>query len=234
MAACLEGRGYTVKSDWLRRDGLTTRDKSQPMNMTTAATHHLLPLRASAPAPQPIAPREVRGVSSLRWRQHVCAFSRSARHVLLAGCTTVGPDFVKPEAPVLAQWQEADGAVVTQAPAEQIRWWEAFRDPVLSQLIDIAYSKQLQPEDRRPAGSGGAGPVRDRRGLLSTPRYQQANGSANYTAASKNAANTKAGDLEYWEYNVGASVSWELDFWGKFRRAIESADANLLASDRRL
>ncbi len=38
------------------------------------------------------------------------------------------------------------------------------------------------------------------------------------------------GDLRFWEYNVGASVGWELDFWGKFQRGIESADANLLAS----
>ena len=62
------------------------------------------------------------------------------------------------------------------------------------------------------------------------PQVQQANGSVNYTSASKNAANTKAGDLDFWEYNVGVSVGWELDFWGKFRRSIEAADANLLAS----
>ena len=62
------------------------------------------------------------------------------------------------------------------------------------------------------------------------PQVQQANGAVNYTSASRNAANTTAGDLEFWEYNVGVSVGWELDFWGKFRRSIEAADANLLAS----
>ena len=43
---------------------------------------------------------------------------------------------------------------------------------------------------------------------------------------------TRAGgaDLRFWEYSVGVNVGWELDFWGKFRRGIESADANLLAS----
>ena len=35
----------------------------------------------------------------------------------IAGCTTVGPDFVQPKAPVLEQWQEADAAVVTHTPA---------------------------------------------------------------------------------------------------------------------
>jgi outer membrane protein TolC len=62
------------------------------------------------------------------------------------------------------------------------------------------------------------------------PQLQQANGAATYTSASKNSANTAAGDLSYREYSVGANVGWELDFWGRFRRAIESADANLLAS----
>ena len=59
--------------------------------------------------------------------------------LFLAGCTTVGPDFVPPTAPLLDQWQEADSAVVTRDPAEQTRWWEAFGDPVLDRLIALAY-----------------------------------------------------------------------------------------------
>ena len=147
----------------------------------------------------------------------------------LAGCTTVGPDFVLPKAPVQAQWQEADSAVVTQKPAEQIRWWDVFHDPVLSGLIEIAYRNNY---NLKIAGLR----VLQARAQLGIavgylyPQVQQANGSVNYTSASKNAANTKAGDLEFWEYNVGVSVGWELDFWGKFRRSIEAADANLLAS----
>ena len=147
----------------------------------------------------------------------------------LAGCTTVGPDFVQPKAPVLEQWQEADSAVLTRKPAEQIRWWEAFGDPVLGRLIEIAYQNNY---NLKIAGLR----VLEARAQLGIavgtlyPQVQQASGGATYTSASKNAANTKAGDLQFWEYNVGASVGWELDFWGKFRRGIESADANLLAS----
>jgi len=48
---------------------------------------------------------------------------------------------------------------------------------------------------------------------------------------SESNANTAGGaDLSYWQYNLGANASWEIDFWGRFRRGIESADANLLAS----
>jgi len=147
----------------------------------------------------------------------------------LAGCTTVGPDFVPPNAPVPAQWQEGDSAVVTPQPAEQIRWWDVFRDPILGKLIEIAYQNNYS---LKVAGLK----VLEARAQLGVavgylyPQVQQANGGLTYTSASKNAANTAAGDLSFWEYNAGASVGWELDFWGKFRRSIEAADANLLAS----
>ena len=174
-------------------------------------------------------PRSAPGAPAPGWRHGLRLVQWICLMLVLAGCTTVGPDFVQPEAPVLEQWQEADGAVLTRTPAEQIRWWEAFGDPVLSKLIEIAYQNNYS---LKIAGLR----VLEARAQLGIavgylyPQVQQANGGANYTSASKNAANTQAGDLEFWEYNVGASVAWELDFWGKFRRAIESADANLLAS----
>ncbi|MDH3907646.1 MAG: efflux transporter outer membrane subunit, partial [Gammaproteobacteria bacterium] len=42
--------------------------------------------------------------------------------------------------------------------------------------------------------------------------------------------NTGTTDTNFTEFNVGASVVWEIDFWGRFRRGIESADAGMLAS----
>jgi NodT family efflux transporter outer membrane factor (OMF) lipoprotein len=156
-----------------------------------------------------------------------CPFA--ALLVALTGCTTVGPDFVPPVAPALEQWREADGKLVTRAPDEQLLWWEAFGDPVLTRLVEAAYREN---NNLKIAGLR----VLQARAQLGIavgylyPQVQQLNGGASVTSASENAANTKGGDLEFWEYNVGASVSWELDFWGKFRRAIESADANLLAS----
>ncbi len=146
----------------------------------------------------------------------------------LGGCAAVGPDFVQPRAPVPGQWQDADPAV-THKPAEQIRWWEGFDDPVLGRLIDIAYQNNYS---LKAAGLR----VLEARAQLGVavgtlyPQVQKATGSVNYTSASENAANTKAGDLSFWEYSVGVSVGWELDFWGKFRRSIESADASVLAS----
>ena len=147
----------------------------------------------------------------------------------VAGCTTVGPDFVQPVATVPAKWQETDSTIVVTRPAEPDRWWEVFGDPILGQLIEIAYRNNYS---LKVAGLK----VLEARAQLGIaigtlyPQVQQANGNVNYTSASKNAANTAAGDLGFWEYAVGASIGWELDFWGKFRRSIESADANLLAN----
>jgi NodT family efflux transporter outer membrane factor (OMF) lipoprotein len=55
-------------------------------------------------------------------------------------------------------------------------------------------------------------------------------GDATAIGASESNANTTAGDLSFTQFNLGASVSWEIDFWGRFRRGVEAADANLLGS----
>ena len=158
--------------------------------MPTAATHHVLAIGHAAGA---AADRAAQG--SLR--RHRCSGVSTSRSlqsmgaaVLSAGCTTVGPDFVAPAAPVLAQWEDADAVAVTHRPAERVQWWEAFHDPVLSRLIEIAtrnnYNLKIAGlrvlEARAQLGIAVGTPY---------PQVQQANGSATYTAASLNAANTK-------------------------------------------
>ena len=170
------------------------------------------------------------GASGSARRRRSAVMSGAVLVLALAGCTTVGPDFEPPQAPLPGQWQQADSAAVTREPAAQARWWEAFADPVLGGLIALAY--QNNP-DLKVAGLR----VLEARAQLGIaagtpyPQVQQAVGGATYTQGSENAANTAGGaDLGYWEYSSGVNVGWELDFWGKFRRGIESADANLLAS----
>lgn len=163
---------------------------------------------------------------SRRARLALCGLGGAA---MLSGCTMVGPDFVKPEAPVTAQWEQADGRLVTREAPDLLRWWEAFQDPVLNQLVETAWRSNY---NLKIAGLR----VLEARAQLGIavgnlyPQQQQASGGVTYNSASKNAANSAGGDLSFWTYDVGATVSWELDFWGKFRRGVESADANLLAS----
>ncbi len=151
--------------------------------------------------------------------------------LLLNACTTLGPDFQTPDAPKLERWQETDEpGITTEGPTDDREWWKVFNDPVLDRLIDTAYRQNL---DLRIAG------LRILQGQAQLaiavgaqyPQNQQAFGSATRTRASENPANTSpALDQTFNNYELGFQAGWELDFWGRFRRNVESAEANLNAS----
>jgi UDP-N-acetylenolpyruvoylglucosamine reductase len=61
----------------------------------------------------------------------------------VVGCTTLGPDFEKPEAPVAEDWVEVDQEKISNQPADHPEWWTVFKDPVLNQLIETARSQNL-------------------------------------------------------------------------------------------
>ena len=144
----------------------------------------------------------------------------------LAGCAAVGPDFVQPEAPIPGAWETADDAGLKATHYELVEWWEVFNDPVLDQLVDIAqqqnYSLELAGlkvlESRAQLGIATG---------LQYPQQQLAAGGITRVSPSENAGQ---GNNNFNQYELGASLAWEMDFWGKFRRGIESADAALLAS----
>jgi outer membrane protein TolC len=61
------------------------------------------------------------------------------------------------------------------------------------------------------------------------PQVQQANADVFYAARKRSDGfNTRSGG--YWQYGAGLSIGWELDFWGRLSRAIESADAVFFAA----
>jgi NodT family efflux transporter outer membrane factor (OMF) lipoprotein len=157
--------------------------------------------------------------------------------VLLSGaCAKVGPDYVRPETKVAQDWLEAGDQRLSREPADYRAWWQAFKDPVLDRLIGTAYRENL---NLRIAGVR----VLEARAQLGVvtgqlyPQTQQATGSALKERESggtpiigTGAAAPRFGGLSYWQSQVGLTASWEVDFWGKFRRAIESADASLVAA----
>jgi NodT family efflux transporter outer membrane factor (OMF) lipoprotein len=104
-----------------------------------------------------------------------------------------------------------------------------FGDPVLDRLIELAYQQNLTLQQ---AGLR----ILEARAQLGIavgslyPQQQQATADSTYVRSSRNAANTAGGDLNFWNHDVGLTAGWEIDFWGRFARGIESADASLLAS----
>jgi NodT family efflux transporter outer membrane factor (OMF) lipoprotein len=151
----------------------------------------------------------------------------------LDACTMVGPDFVPPTADVSQEWVAARDPRVKTEPADYREWWKALNDPVLDSLVQMAYEQNL------PLRIAGARvfEARARLGIAigeQYPQTQQAFGSAGYYRESERAplAEQQSGnvDFDYLQAGVGATAIWELDFWGKFRRAVESQNASFLSS----
>jgi NodT family efflux transporter outer membrane factor (OMF) lipoprotein len=148
---------------------------------------------------------------------------------LACGCAPVGPDFVRPDVPTNPAWLEAELDRFDPDAPDLAEWWRKLNDPVLDQLIELALA---QNNNLRIAGLR----VVEAQAALNIargnqyPQQQVLAGDATAVGASESGANTAAGDLEFTQFNLGASFSWEIDFWGRFRRGVEAADASLLAS----
>ena len=149
--------------------------------------------------------------------------------LLVSGCMKLGPDFVRPEAPAEADWNFSDDELLEQ-PIAQDDWWKVFNDPVLDRLVGMAYEQNL------PLQVAGLRIYEARAQLgiavgLQFPQTQRASGSATTNRISKNSPNfIPITDNEFSNYQAGFDAAWELDFWGRFRRGVEAAEANLEAS----
>ena len=148
----------------------------------------------------------------------------------IAACT-IGPDFSAPIAPLAEKFRDVDNRSAKSDPLEYERWWEGFRDPTLNKLIHLAYNQNLT---LLSAGTR----VLQARALLgiavgiSYPQVQQGVGSIVYnrSSAATPLSAPNATPSYFWTDAVAAQAAWELDFWGKFRRGVESADGAYLAS----
>ena len=147
--------------------------------------------------------------------------------LLSAGCA-VGPNYKRPSVDVPGMYRGTTPQDAAQPAAESLgeqKWWEVFQDKQLQDLIHtalqqnydvrIAATRILQAQaqlgitraDQLPTISAGAQAVNERNPR--TKFFPQYETSAN---------------------QVDLSLAWELDFWGKYRRATESARATLLAT----
>ncbi|NGX42865.1 MAG: Toluene efflux pump outer membrane protein TtgI [Chlamydiae bacterium] len=148
----------------------------------------------------------------------------------LNGCIKVGPNFSRPHAPCKQEWIDADSEKVSITEKQICCWWKAFNDPILDKLIYIAYDQNLPLQ----IACYRIMEARARLGIAIGeffPQLQEGIGSANREKLSKNAPNIgPTPDLYFKDYQLGFQAAWELDFWGKFRRAIESERAELCSS----
>ncbi|MDJ0784548.1 MAG: efflux transporter outer membrane subunit [Desulfosarcinaceae bacterium] len=136
------------------------------------------------------------------------------------GCA-VGPDFQKPEAQTPSAYRTA---LMPSAPASDLKWWELFEDRQLEELVIFA----LQNNREVMIAMSRIEQARAEVGFNQADRYPRADVEAgaqrgNFSGGSRS-PNTNSSVF------LAAPVSWEIDFWGKYRRATDAARAELTAS----
>ena len=139
----------------------------------------------------------------------------------LTGCT-LGPDFVKPD---MTPPEAYRTDIMPATSADDLKWWELFDDPMLYDLVTTALANN---KDIGIAVSR----MEEARASLGFTRADQfpqldLQGGANRGTFS---GGVRSEDTNYYAY-IAPVLSWEIDFWGKYRRATESARATLLASE---
>src|SRR5215472_6655961 len=148
--------------------------------------------------------------------------------ILISGCA-VGPNYKKPavSAPATFRGLTPEESAKTEAPSiGDQKWWDIFQDEQLRSLIRTALQQNY---DLRIA----AARILEAQAQLGVTRADQFPSVAGGAGISDNRS-AKSKFLPAFEGSTGhlnLSAAWELDFWGKYRRATEAARANLLASE---
>jgi NodT family efflux transporter outer membrane factor (OMF) lipoprotein len=142
----------------------------------------------------------------------------------------VGPNYQKPPSPVADEWIDSKAKGVNVATKDLSDWWTVFNDPVLNDLIDEAYRQNL---DVRTAGTRILAARAQRNIAVGNlfPQLQEAFADVSHNAISGNRPNLPPGVARFFDDNLGGfNLAWEIDFWGRFRRGVEAADAELDAT----
>ncbi len=153
-----------------------------------------------------------------------------AASLVLAGCSSVGPDYQRPllETPAtLAALATSNKALATP---DLLEWWKSFQDPVLNTLLEeaAAHNQDLvlaaaRIEEARATASA-----------TNSNRYPVVDATLNAakTRTSENAGKLSPGATPFnKDFQLGLSASYELDFWGKLARADEAARARMLGQE---
>ena len=145
----------------------------------------------------------------------------------LAGCT-VGPDYHRPQIDTPANWRDTAGAADDLANAG---WWNQFQDPALSALVTDAVrnSKDLK------IATADVERAFAQYGITRSALFPQvdAQASAARERVSRNGPIVIPGGREYFnDFTADLTLSYEIDIWGRLRRATEAARADLLASEQ--
>ncbi len=145
----------------------------------------------------------------------------------LSGCAHVGPNYEPAQVDVAAQWLDAEDEHLKTSQPSGNDWWTVFNDPTINRLVEQAYKENLT---LRVAGARVLEARAQLGGAIGAlyPQTQQVTGNLINNHLSQRAYQAAfAHFFDYTQTQMGLTASWEIDFWGKYRRAIEASDATL-------
>lgn len=147
--------------------------------------------------------------------------------IATSGCM-IGPDYKTPPAPLATNWESSSDAGIDTSHLEYDNWWKVFNDDTLVTLINLAYQQNLTLRVAGVRVLEARAQLGQAVGML-YPQQQYVNGGVNYSRLPVSLPYTFAQNV-YWSDSFGAQAAWEIDFWGKIRRGVQSADDAFLAS----
>ncbi|MCS7237607.1 MAG: efflux transporter outer membrane subunit [Thermoguttaceae bacterium] len=215
------------------------------------------PFPANLPAAPPLLNQQGAGSAGksswfLRWAIALLAVSLCFAG---SGCRTslrqwvrngfkVGPNYARPDAKVSDQWIDSSSPELKVEPTASqgrqgtgqtpvnVAWWAVFNDPTLTRLIEMASAENLPLQIAAERVVEARAQLGVARGTL-WPQMQEMKGTFQRNQFSAEAFPWGRFPIRrrFDHWSVGFEAAWELDFWGRFRRAIEAAEANLEAQE---
>jgi len=157
------------------------------------------------------------------------AFFLAGLAVLATSCM-VGPNYQTPPAKVAGQWSPSPAVTNRPLSDAETYWWRNFNDPVLDRLVEAACSNNLSLQ------IAGVRILETRARLNRSignlfPQQQGVSGQVAYSQINNNLLTSVPGaNSDYVSDQILFGATWEIDFWGKYRRAIQSDRAGFLGS----
>jgi len=148
-----------------------------------------------------------------------------ATSIMLSACVTVGPDYQQPEIIVADQWHQAliGGMGSGESTAQ---WWQTLDDPQLNELVQRA-------QNGNPGLKNAVARIEESErflGIASGERYPDVDAIGGITRSKSRLGLLPGVDTTDDFSDLRASATWELDFWGRVRRTVESSQATYEAT----
>lgn len=154
-------------------------------------------------------------------------FSLGLLALVSFGCSAVGPDYEAPQIQLPASWEAERTAGLADGVVTDAAWWQTFDDATLTDLVEQALRQNL---DLRQSLTRLIG-ARAQRGIAAADRWATVDGNASYNYRDESRNTPFGAFIPRTDIHAASfDAAWELDLWGRVRRSVEAADADLTAS----